>query len=102
MKRARARINSLTARSQAGQQLAVVIARLDQFLQGWGNCFRTGNATKKFIELDRYVAWRLKRLLVKKRGRNLRPGQADCWTRTWFHDQGLHRLMATIRYPRAA
>ncbi len=29
-------------------------------------------------------------------------GQADRWTRTWFHDQGLHKLMGTIRYPKAA
>jgi hypothetical protein len=50
--------------------------------------------------MDRYVAWRLKRLLIKKRGRNLRAGQADRWKRTWFHDQGLHKLMGTIRYPR--
>ncbi|MFI6931526.1 group II intron maturase-specific domain-containing protein [Streptomyces sp. NPDC050287] len=35
---------------------------------GWGNYFRTGNAADKFIELDRYVAWRLKRLLIKKQG----------------------------------
>ena len=52
--------------------------------------------------MDRYVAWRLKRLLIKKRGRNLRAGQAATWSRTWFHDQGLHKLMGTIRYPKAA
>jgi len=52
--------------------------------------------------LDRYVAWRLKRLLMKKRGRNLRAGQVDRWTRTWFHDRGLHQLMGTICYPKAA
>jgi hypothetical protein len=39
-------------------------------------------------------------LLIKKRGRNLRAGQVDKWTRAWFHDQGLHQLMGTIRYPR--
>jgi RNA-directed DNA polymerase len=102
MKRARARIKVLTARSQVGQQLDVVIERLNLFLRGWGNYFRTGNAGQKFVSLDRYVAWQLKRLLIKKRGRNLRPGQADTWTRTWFHDQGLHSLMGTIRYPKAA
>ena len=102
MKRARARIKLLTARSQVGQQLPFLIARLNQFLRGWGNYFRTGNAALKFRQLDRYVEWRLHRLLVKKRGRNLRPGQADKWTRTWFHDQGLHKLMGTVRYPKAA
>jgi RNA-directed DNA polymerase len=48
------------------------------------------------------VAWRLKRLLIKKRGRNLHAGQAERWTPAWFHDQGLHQLMGTIRYPKAA
>jgi hypothetical protein len=47
------------------------------------------------------VVWRLPSLLIKKSGRNLRTGQADRWTRTWFHDQGLHKLMGTIRYPTA-
>ena len=63
---------------------------------------RTGNAASKFISLDRYVAWRLRRLLMKKRGRNLRAGQWERWTRTGFHHQGLHKLMGTIRYPKAA
>ena len=102
MKRARARIKALTDRSQVGQQLPDVIRRLNLFLRGWGNYFRTGNAGGQFVSLDRHVAWRLKRLLVKKRGRNLRLGQASVWTRTWFHDQGLHQLMGTIRYPQAA
>jgi RNA-directed DNA polymerase len=102
MKRARARIKALTARSQVGQQLPFVIARLNQFLRGWGNYFRTGNAGHKFRALDRYVEWRLRRLLIKQRGRNLRRGQVDRWTRSWFHDQGLHELSGTIRYPKAA
>lgn len=102
MKRARARVKALSGRSQVGMELDVVIERLNLFLRGWGNYFRTGNAANKFVTMDRYVAWRLKRLLIKKRGRNLRAGQADRWRRTWFHDQGLHKLMGTIRYPKAA
>jgi len=102
MKRARGRVKALTGRSQVGMELEAVIERLNLFLRGWGNYFRTGNAADKFVSMDRYVAWRLKRLLIKKRGRNLRAGQAGRWTRTWFHDQGLHKLMGTIRYPKAA
>jgi RNA-directed DNA polymerase len=101
-KRARARVKALTGRSQVGMELPVVIERLSLFLRGWGNYFRTGNAATKFRTLDRHVEWRLKRLLIKKRGRNLHAGQADRWTRAWFHDQGLHQLMGTIRYPKAA
>jgi RNA-directed DNA polymerase len=102
MKRARARIKDLTGRSRVGMELEDVIYDLNLFLRGWGNYFRTGNAANKFVSLDQHVAWRLKRLLIKKRGRNLRAGQADRWTRTWLHDQGLHKLMGTIRYPKAA
>ncbi len=102
MKRARARVKVLTDRSQVGQELEVVIGRLNRFLVGCGNYFRTGNAAIKFRTLDSYVEWRLKRLLIKKRGRNLHAGQAARWTRHWFHDQGLHKLSGTIRYPKAA
>jgi RNA-directed DNA polymerase len=102
MKRARQRVKDLTDRRRVGLELCDVIEALNLFLRGWGNYFRTGNAADKFVSLDRHVAWRLKRLLIKKRGRNLRAGQADRWTRSWFHDQGLHQLMGTIRYPKAA
>jgi hypothetical protein len=38
--------------------------------------------------------------MVKRRGRNLRAGQADEWDRSWFWDKGLHRLRGTVRYPK--
>ena len=102
MKRARARIKALTDRRMVGMELKPLIERLNLFLRGWGNYFRTGNSADKFVSLDRHVVWRLKRLLLKKHGRNLRAGQAGRWTPGWFHDQGLHQLMGTIRYPKAA
>jgi len=102
MKRARARIKVLTDRSRVGMQLEDVIGALNLFLRGWANYFRTGNAHHKFTQIDRQVTWRLKRLLIKQRGRNLRAGQASKWTPAWFHDQGLHQLTGTIRYPKTA
>ena len=102
MKRARQRVKDLTSRKRVGADLEEVIAELNLFLRGWGNYFRTGNAAEKFRQLDRHVAWKLKRLLIKKRGRNLHAGQAAKWTEAWFHDQGLHKLTGTIRYPKAA
>ena len=102
MKRARQRIKAMTGRSQVGMELRAVITRLNLFLRGWGNYFKTGNSAIKFVTLDRYVWWRMFRLMCKKRGRNLHAGQATRWTSTWFHDQGLHKLMGTIRYPKAA
>ena len=102
MKRARERVKFFTGRHRGGSELEVLIGGLNLFLRGWGNYFRTGNAANKFRQMDKYVAWRLKRLLIKKRGRNLRAGQAGRWTEAWFHDQGLYQLMGTIRYPKAA
>ena len=102
MKRARQRIKDLTDRRRCGMELGAIIAALNPFLRGWGNYFRTGNASDKFNQLDRYVRWRLTRLLIKKRGRNLRAGQVALWTNAWYRDQGLHQLLGTIRYPTAA
>ncbi len=103
MKALRAKVRNLTGRHRLGVgDIRVLIAELNPILRGWGNYFRTGNAADKFIQLDRYVAWRLKRVMVKKRGRNLRPGLAERWTRQWLYQQGLYRLMGTIRYPKAA
>jgi len=103
MKRLRDKIRARTGRNRTGvKDIREVIADLNPLLRGWGSYFRTGNAADKFIQADRYVAWRLKRLMVKKRGRNLRAGQAAGWTREWFEGQGLHRLSGTVRYPKAA
>jgi RNA-directed DNA polymerase len=103
MKRIRGKIKAKTGRNRTGvKDIRVVIDELNPILRGWGNYFRTGNAANKFIDIDRYATWRLKRLMVKRKGRNLRAGQAERWTRTWFHGLGLHQLMGTIRYPGTA
>ena len=104
MKRIRAKVKALTDRRRRGgmRDVREVIADLNPVLRGWGNYFRTGNAADKFTEIDRHVAWRLKRLLVKRKGRNLRAGEAAQWTPDWLWGLGLHQLMGTIRYPGAA
>jgi RNA-directed DNA polymerase len=104
MKRIRAKVKAQTdRRRRAGMKdIREAIAVLNPILRGWGNYFRSGNASDKFTAIDRYVAWRLKRLLVKRKGRNLRAGEADRWTPTWLKGMGLHQLMGTVRYPGAA
>ena len=103
MKRIRAKVKARTGRNRVGiGDVRELIAALNPILRGWGNYFRTGNAADTFDEIDRYVAWRLKRLLVKRKGRNLRAGEAAQWTADWLRSQGLYRLGGTIRYPRAA
>lgn len=102
MKRLREKVRDQTGRNRAGLAIEQVIAMLNPVLRGWGNYFRTGNAAIKFRQIDNYVVWRLRRLLVKKRGRNLHAGVADQWTEGWFNDHGLYRLRGTVRYPKAA
>jgi len=102
MHNARVKVKALTDRRRVGTDLRVLIGWLNQFLRGWAGYFRTGNAAKKFRQLEDYVEWRLFRLMVKRHGRNLHAGRADLWTGPWFHEQGLCRLTGAIRYPKAA
>jgi RNA-directed DNA polymerase len=99
MKRIRARIKALTGRGRAGMDIRDVIAAVNPILRGWGNYFRTGNAAQKFNQIDRYVIDRLCGLMIKRHGRNLKPGQWKVWTREWFEAHGLYRLRGTNRYP---
>ena len=102
MKRIREKVKDRTGRNRVGLDVRLVIEQLNPVLRGWGNYFRTGNAAYKFRQVDRYVHYRLKRLMLKKRGRNLRAGQHKVWTEDWFNGHGLYRLRGTVRYPRAA
>ena len=102
MRRIRQRVKAVTHRGACHRPLRDTIAQLNPVLRGWGAYFRTGNATIKFGQVDDYVVWRLKRLLIQRQGRNLRCGQAAQWTPDYFRALGLHRLRGTIHYPAAA
>ncbi len=107
MKSLRARIRRLTdRRRRAGMRdIREVIRELNPLLRGWGNYFRTGNASWKFQQVDRYVTQRLVRLLATRRHRNWqrRPFLMKEWPHSRFvEEHGLHKLLGTIRYPGAA
>jgi RNA-directed DNA polymerase len=99
MQRIRQRVKELTRRSRCHADIRDVIAELNPVLRGWGNYFRSGNAARRFNQLDGHVWRRLRCLRVKRKGRNLRPGEAERWTREYFWNLGLHRLRGTVRYP---
>ena len=102
MKRLRDKIRARTGRNRAGADIRDVIADLNPLLRGWGNYFRTGNAAGKFRQADNYAVFRLRRLMIRKRGRNLHAGQPQAWTEEWFNGHGLYQLRGTVRYPKAA
>jgi group II intron reverse transcriptase/maturase len=99
MTRVRTRVRELTPRARCHEDLREVIADLNGVLRGWGVYFRTGNAAVKFLQIDRYVEDRLRGLLRKRHGAQLRPGQTDHWHRPFFEALGLRRLSGTIHYP---
>jgi len=105
MKSVRAKLHDLTSRRRwAGlKDIREVIAQINPILRGWGNYFRTGNASGKFQAVDRYVRERLLRLLTRRGGqrkpgaRRLRPSQ---WPhRRFVNEHGLYQLLGTICYP---
>src|SRR5204862_393249 len=61
MSRVRQRVKDLTGRDRNGvKDVRVLIRDLNPILRGWGGYFRTGNAAKKFNQVDEYVADRLR------------------------------------------
>jgi hypothetical protein len=99
MQRIRQRVKEATPRSRCHADIREVIADLNPVLRGWGTYFRTGNAATCFNQIDDYVVRRLRSLRVKRKGRNLRAGEAERWTRGYFENLGLYRLRGTVRYP---
>lgn len=107
----RARIRAVTSwrRWTRMEDIRAVIAELNPILRGWCNYYRTGNASRHFHSIDRYVTDRIVRLLRRRRchqgrGRNQRP---ICWHKAWTHarlvnDFALFKLLGTIRYPGAS
>jgi len=103
----RSRVRHVTnCRRCAGvRDIRGVIAEVNPVLRGWGNYFRTGNASGKFKAVDRFVHRRLVQLVERRGGqRRGKPGGRPFRRRQWPHhrfvdEHGLYQLLGTIRYP---
>jgi RNA-directed DNA polymerase len=103
MRRIRERIRALTdPRKQRGRTLAEVVASLRPILRGWGNAFRSGNATKQFSKIDAYVFERLRIYAHRQRPRENDPRWRRWYAWAWYEPLGVYRLNGTIRYPGVA
>lgn len=98
----RAKVKLITApRFKLKRPMHEIVNEINPVLRGWGNYFRWGNSTRKFVQIDSYVHMRLalfdshKR---KKRGRRW----ASVHTYAWFKGLGVHVLAGSIRRPPAA
>ena len=99
VKRVKQRVKELTPRAACHRDLRDTIKKINPVIRGWGNYFETGNAARKFNQVDGYVWRRLRALVRARKGRNLRPGEMTRWPPQAFHDLGLHKLRGTVRYP---
>ena len=105
MKHIRIRVRDLTdQRRRAGMKdIREVIRDLNPVLRGWGNYFRTGNASQQFRKIDLYVGERLTRLMLRRGGDRRDAGDPKEWPHERFvKEHGLHKLLGTIRYPGGA
>ena len=100
MKRIRERVHELTGSRHSGKDVEQIIAALNPVLRGWGNYLRTGNAERKFNQLDSYVWPRLTRWMVRRGGQ--RTGRFEKWTRERFFGMGLYQLRGSVKYPTQA
>ena len=99
MKRVRRRVHELTdARRSGAKDVQEIIAALNLVLRGWGNYFRTGNADRKFNQLDHYVHERVTRWMWRRGGQRTRF-RFDRWPHQRLYGMGLHRLRGTVKYP---
>src|SRR6266536_4534413 len=100
MQRIRHRVHELTDARQSGKDVKRIIAELNPVLRGWGNYFRTGNAERKFNQLDSYVFTRLAHWMLRRRGQ--RVARVEKWSRERFFGMGLYQLRGTVCYPAQA
>jgi RNA-directed DNA polymerase len=99
MRRVREKVHALTSvRRNRVKDVKEIIASLNPVLRGWGNYFKTGNADKKFNQVDHYVRERIVRWLWRRGGQRSRH-----WSSKWPHERlyemDLHRLRTSVRYP---
>jgi group II intron reverse transcriptase/maturase len=99
VKRVKQRVKELAPNAACHRDLRETIAKINPVIRGWGGYFATGNASTKFNQVDSYVWKRLRNLMRRRKGRNLRPGEMHRWTRHAFHELGLYKLLGTVRYP---
>lgn len=99
MKRIRRRVHELTSvRGNRSKDVMEIIKSLNPILRGWGNYFRTGNADRKFGQIDEYVYRRICRWLWRRGGQRTRF-RLEKWPRERLQTMGLYRLRGTVKYP---
>ena len=93
----RAKVRDHTDRHSASRDLRHVVADLNPVLRGWGNYFRHGNSSRKFVAIDSFVHERMAKLASVKyatRGRLW----ASRFNYGWLTELGIYRLNGTVKW----
>ena len=80
-----------------------MIPELNPVLRGWSNYFKSGNATRKFKQIEDFVWQRL--VLFQNRRRGLRwahQGKYRGYDSNWFQSLGIYQLRKRVNYPSPA
>lgn len=93
MARARDRIRELTPRSYNRFPITMVVERLNLFLRGWANYFRTGYPRAPFRKINDYVRQRLVQHLRRRSQRSFRPPEGKNWNQVLYEHLGLLELV---------
>lgn len=92
--KARDAIRELTAKRLGGLPVQVVVRRLNRFLIGWSNYFRSGYPRQAFRAINQFVQQRLRKHLMRRSQRPLQPPQGMSWYEYIYGRLGVVQLGA--------
>ena len=90
--RAREQIRRLTSQQQGCLPIKDVVCRLNRFLVGWSNYFRTGFPGKLFKKINSFVMWRMYLFLSRRSQRPFKLPVGTTWYKFIFEKLGVRRL----------
>jgi RNA-directed DNA polymerase len=96
MARARQRIRDLTPRSYNCLPIGMMVNRLNLFLRGWANYFKTGYPRAPFRKIDDYVRQRLVHHLRRRSQRSFKPPEGKNWNQVLYEHLGVLELAPPV------
>jgi RNA-directed DNA polymerase len=93
------KIKAITHYRGPVRSIQAMIPSLNRLLQGWSNYFRSGNAARKFAQVERYL-WQRLILFINRRRKYPRPHRHGTRGYEWYRSLGIYSLIGIIRYPK--
>ena len=92
----RDRVRELTGHHTTWRETGKAVREINQVTRGWGNYFALANCHRSFVQMNDFIAHRLRQWLWRKHGNP--TGKYERWpSRELFDAYGLYRLQATLR-----